>query len=139
MAYTFRGIGAMHYGKRDFRADGSYVTTLWFVALYVPIIPLKSIRMRRTQETKYYSTQRVPVYAAVQEPKLNLAQVSMTYAWFAIEVTLLLVAKLRDSIWPMIPAIVILGIPWILRRRAKERLLMEMERREMGFSASLPE
>jgi len=31
MAFSFNGVGTMFYGQRDFRLDGTYVTTEWFV------------------------------------------------------------------------------------------------------------
>jgi len=34
------------YGKRDFRTDGSYVTTKWFTFLWVPLVPLRSMRVK---------------------------------------------------------------------------------------------
>ena len=37
---TLNGIGCTFYGRSGEAADGSYVTTHWFVALYFPIIPL---------------------------------------------------------------------------------------------------
>ena len=45
MAFTYNGIGKMLYGQRDFLADGSFITTEWFVVLFVPVIPLRSLRV----------------------------------------------------------------------------------------------
>lgn len=45
MPGTLNGIGTMNYGKCDFGPDGSFVTTTWFVLVYLPIIPLESIRI----------------------------------------------------------------------------------------------
>lgn len=41
------GIGSTFYGKRDFRTDGSYITTEWLIVVGVPLIPLRSFRVRR--------------------------------------------------------------------------------------------
>jgi len=46
MAYSFNGIGTTFYGQRDFRADGSYVTTEWIVFCCIPIAPLRSLRVK---------------------------------------------------------------------------------------------
>jgi hypothetical protein len=46
MAQTFNGIGTTFYGEREFRADGSYLTTEWIVFFYVPLIPIRSLRAR---------------------------------------------------------------------------------------------
>ena len=45
MAYTLNGIGTTFYGQRDFQPDGSYLTTEWLVFLYVPLIPIRSLRV----------------------------------------------------------------------------------------------
>ncbi len=46
MPSTLNGIGTKFYGQRDFSPDGSYITTEWFVFIYIPLIPLKSLRVR---------------------------------------------------------------------------------------------
>lgn len=46
MPYAFNGIGTTFYGKRDFHADGSFLTTEWVCLLYLPIFPLQSLRVR---------------------------------------------------------------------------------------------
>jgi len=40
------GIGTTLYGERDFSRDGSYTTTEWLVFFYVPVIPIRSLRVR---------------------------------------------------------------------------------------------
>jgi hypothetical protein len=40
------GTGTRVYGKRDFRTDGSFVTTKWITCLWVPLIPLRSMRVK---------------------------------------------------------------------------------------------
>src|ERR1700693_4271609 len=42
LAFSMNGCGTSVYGKRDFDRDGSFVTTKWFVAFFVPVIPLAS-------------------------------------------------------------------------------------------------
>jgi hypothetical protein len=137
MAYTFRGIGAMHYGQRDFRPDGSYVTTLWFVFLYVPVVPMHSKRMRPTGEVKYYALHPRMTYVVEGKTKPNRKQAASVYAWFAAELTTFITAKVQDSWWLAIPAIFLLGLPWLLRKRAIDRMKSESERKDMGFSLEL--
>jgi hypothetical protein len=50
MAYTFNGIGTTFYGSADRRADGSYVTTEWFVLFYLPVIPIRSVRVVKEEK-----------------------------------------------------------------------------------------
>src|SRR6202035_1076193 len=46
MPYTFNGFGTKYYGQREPGEDGSYVTTLWVTALWIPLLPLGSYRVR---------------------------------------------------------------------------------------------
>jgi len=43
---SHNGCGTTTYGKRDFLADGSFVTTKWIIFLYIPLLPLCSMRVR---------------------------------------------------------------------------------------------
>jgi len=55
MPYRINGFGTAYYGKRDRAEDGSYITTQWVTALWVPIVPLGSYRVlpigKRNQES----------------------------------------------------------------------------------------
>lgn len=44
---SFNGFGTAIYGKLDFLANGSYITTKWIVFFWIPILPLKSMRVRQ--------------------------------------------------------------------------------------------
>jgi hypothetical protein len=50
-ARSLNGIGTRIYGRRDFRTDGSFVTTKWVTFLWVPLIPLSSLRVRPRSNT----------------------------------------------------------------------------------------
>jgi hypothetical protein len=44
--YTINGIGTSVYGQRDFDLEtGTYVKTLWFTFLFIPIVPLGAYRV----------------------------------------------------------------------------------------------
>jgi hypothetical protein len=45
-ARTCNGFGTMTYGKRDPEPDGSFLTTKWAVAFWIPLIPLRSFRVK---------------------------------------------------------------------------------------------
>lgn len=45
MPYTLNGVGTKYYGETDHMADGSYVTTAWFVLFFVPLLPYASYRV----------------------------------------------------------------------------------------------
>lgn len=69
MPYTLNGCGTSFYGKRHPAEDGSYVTTLWVTFLWVPLIPLRSYRVRPVgkgtniviHSSQSYQTRRVPL------------------------------------------------------------------------------
>ena len=46
MPFTLNGFGTKYYGKRFPAEDGSYVTTMWMTALWVPVVPIGSYRVR---------------------------------------------------------------------------------------------
>jgi hypothetical protein len=139
MAFTFRGIGAMHYGRRDFQPDGSYVTTLWFVCLYLPIVPIQSKRIRPTGEVTYYALRPRRKLLLLEKTRPNLTQVLSVYAWFAAELASFIAAKLLEAWWIAIPGVLLLGLPWLLRRRAMDRVRAQSERMAMGLSPELSE
>ena len=77
----------MLYGQRDFRADGTYVTTEWFAFLAIPIFPVRSLRVA------YLGTggQHMPAglgrserYRVYEKTLPNWKQVLCVYAFFAI-------------------------------------------------------
>jgi len=45
MPRSVNGFGTRYYGRREEALDGSYVTTVWITALYIPILPLRSYRV----------------------------------------------------------------------------------------------
>ncbi len=74
MAFSVNGIGTTYYGKSDEWPDGSYVKTLWLVFAFIPILPLRSIRV---YEEAVESGSRTR-YRAVSV-RLHLRQVVSTY------------------------------------------------------------
>src|SRR5450432_1294976 len=83
MPFTLNGIGTSNYGARDFRLDGSYVTTSWFVLIFVPIFPLKSQRILPTGNNKNWGVYFSREYLVLEKLPLNWAQVLSVYGWYA--------------------------------------------------------
>ena len=85
---SINGFGTTFYGRRDFRSDGSYITTEWVVALYIPLIPVRSLRVRYTGagEHRWYlgfgSSEKYAVYEKRFPP--HWKQVIFTYGYVAI-------------------------------------------------------
>ena len=145
MAFMLHGIGTMEYGKRDFWPDGSFVTTQWFVILFIPILPLVSKRVSFTGSPNYvtYDTSGKYVY----DPSvLNVKQVLSMYGWLGSLIgTIVMMGALDDIISKKggdadmavglclgcLP--IILALPYVLRRRAKKRMAQEWERERLGF------
>jgi hypothetical protein len=54
----YRGIGRKFYGRTDYRHDSQreieeFDTTFWFVFLFIPVIPLRSCRIRRRYRRRW--------------------------------------------------------------------------------------
>ena len=66
MPYSVNGFGTTYYGHAEWRRDGSYITTEWIVFLFVPIIPLRSYRVKlvygETLVHAKYDGYRVPLH-----------------------------------------------------------------------------
>jgi hypothetical protein len=134
MAYTFNGIGTTFYGKRDFRSDGSYLTTEWVSFVYFPLFPLRSLRVRYQGPAE----PRFPIgvtsaesYAVFERTTLNLKQVFCiyVYALFVVGWTLGVIsicASTKDFtaaiIFLFVGSLLPIPIPWMLRYYARRRV-----------------
>ncbi|HEX5126265.1 MAG TPA: hypothetical protein VFW00_05965 [Rhodocyclaceae bacterium] len=80
MPSSFNGIGSTFYGVRNWRPDGSYCTTEWFIFVNYPIFPIKSLRVVRNLKgdggTYFYDKKG---YYVLEELPLNKMQVLSTY------------------------------------------------------------
>ncbi len=59
--FTLNGFGVSIWGSRDFRSDGSYVTTRFLVALFVPILPLDAYRVIPAGHRRYVFLAKMPL------------------------------------------------------------------------------
>lgn len=133
MAYSIYGIGTTFYGKRDFRADGSFITTEWVSLIYFPILPLRSLRLRSQSSAMSGSLIGIGVeenYEVYQRTSPNLKQVIYVYGYALFSVGW--IAFIIDwcvSIKEATPALTLLlvgswvpvPIPWLLRYFARKR------------------
>ena len=102
MPGSFNGIGTKYYGEADWNADGSYQTTEWFVLAYVPIIPLKSLRIRRNEKgdlTVPLVYSRTGYFILEQKP-LSWSQAFRTYLFI-----------LAYIVWCVVPLSLVKYIP----------------------------
>lgn len=91
MPYTLNGFGTKFYGKRDQAADGSYVTTKWVTALYIPVIPVGSYRVKPVGQgtnllihrSQNYQVQKMPLcWEQVWNIYMIAAPILFLVAWF---------------------------------------------------------
>jgi hypothetical protein len=131
MPFTFNGIGTTFYGARDFALDGSYTTTEWFTLLYIPIIPLRSLRIRSLDSGKNFVVYSSEQYAVYSKSRPNLKQVLFIYGWCAAIVACIPLASvpgIREvPLLPLIAVVAVAFLPWIIRRRARKRLLAQTQ------------
>lgn len=82
MPFSANGVGWTYYGQREFGADGSFITTEWFIVFYIPIFPLRSYRAishgRDSIVGPFYQRER---YSLSNPMRPNLKQVVSTYAF----------------------------------------------------------
>lgn len=140
---AFMGCGDVFYGARDYWPDGSYVTTRWVALLYVPLVPLESLRVREAgfAKTEYHgpiisTQQNYQVYTAGEPHKLQVLYVYLflvcfaawmySLLWTAVEV--LHVDRLPKN-WDTLAFVVIVFsgvalaflVPMAMRKRAISR------------------
>jgi len=81
MAFTLQGIGTTFYGQRDFREDGSYITTEWVVFLFIPVIPLRSLRVWEQDSEAIGAIYSKTNYAVLEKSLPNWKQVLCVYVY----------------------------------------------------------
>lgn len=64
MPASLNGCGTMYYGRRGATADGSFITTLWITLVYVPLLPLRTYRVRSVGQGANYFFYRSQQYRA---------------------------------------------------------------------------
>lgn len=98
MAFTLNGIGTRYYGTR-WLPDGTYITTKWFVFVYVPIIPLGSVRVLEASDP-YGSSAASGQKLSVQEVPLDWRMVLRSYAWVVgAAIVLIMMSKVDHISW----------------------------------------
>lgn len=142
MAGSLNGFGTTFYGERDFRADGSYVTTEWVILGYLPAIPLCSHRLIRNEGAdKNLVVYNSRSYLMLERLPRDMRQVFCTYgyfllhaAWLALTVRLFL---FLGDLWKgHSTALMVIGIffaaipailPFFLRHQAKSKVQVTEE------------
>ena len=87
MPSNVNGFGTKYYGQRDFRPDGSYITTNFFCLAFVPIIPLHSVRVIPDPKNSAMPFSK-NYYAVLEKRWPNPLQVLSIYLWSAAAVSM---------------------------------------------------
>jgi cation transport ATPase len=130
------GVGTTAYGRRDFLADGSFVTTKWIIFLYIPLFPLCSMRVRVAEKQRMpdhwlaslllafggvLAFSRSASYVIYSKTRPVLLQVLYVYAFV---VAFFLAWWNLGSSPTFLNSLVVcflLALPWILRRIGRSR------------------
>jgi hypothetical protein len=79
MPNSVNGVGTRYIGQRDFRLDGSYVTTNFFCLFFLPIFPVHSVRV--IADPKNLSLPfHTNYYTIMERHRPHLGQVLSVYA-----------------------------------------------------------
>lgn len=92
----YRGIGRKFYGRSNYTHDSQYEieefdTTFWFVFLFVPVIPLRSCRIRRRYR-RPWSLLASKTYQVLYRLPMRWGQILLT--WLEAGVVLLILRVL---------------------------------------------
>jgi hypothetical protein len=85
MPSNINGFGTRYYGQRDFRVDGSYVTTNFFCLAFVPVVPLHSVRVIPDPKNSWMPFSK-NYYAILEKRWPHPLQVLSIYLWSAAAV-----------------------------------------------------
>ena len=123
MPQHFIGYGTTFYGKRDFREDGSFITTEWIIISWLPIYPRRSTRlislgMGDVSFTTSYSFK----YRVVEELDVCKRQVISVYAYaVSCLITFILVVQSNNFFVIYSSMLALTGLPFLMRWRARRK------------------
>jgi hypothetical protein len=129
--FSFNGFGTTFYGMRDFRADGSYITTEWIVFACFPLIPIRSLRVgyRGPGEHHWYlgggSSEK---YAVFEKRFCTYSYVALLIGWiyFVCTSSVSMFPHALDTVSGVTGIFVVcilpVPTPWILRHFAQKRV-----------------
>lgn len=142
MPRSYQGTGTRFVGERDYQRDGSYVTTEFVTLFLVPLIPLRSYRVREVSSEavvavhRHQTLDRYEIVAKLPHP--NWIQVTSVYATAGACVCMLVFGTPNlqgrgpwDGFAGDLAGYAVIWAPllvtWFLRRRARERARAEPE------------
>lgn len=80
MALSLNGCGTGYKGMGEFAPDGSFITTLWSMFFYLPLVPRASMRARLLEGSGAFYKE----YEVIKELPVHWPQALKTYAYFYV-------------------------------------------------------
>ncbi len=74
---SINGFGRKLYGKREFEADGSFITTKWLIMAFLPIVPSASMRVRPIGSDSMFNGE----FEIIEELPISWHQAISTYIY----------------------------------------------------------
>src|ERR1041385_1203404 len=84
MAFTYGGTVTAFYGKQDFAPDGSYITTEFFSVFWIPVIPIRSLRVKLIDHDWGIPPFTERTYVVLWRGGPNVRQVGNVYGFVAL-------------------------------------------------------
>lgn len=138
MPKSFGGFGTRYCGERDYRKDGSYMTTTFFCVFFFPVFPLHTVRVIPDPKNNEWDEMNESYYLVSEKRAPNLPQVASVYLFEATVIALIVldvvkIEPLLKSRYPLfsspwmesLPLLLTIAPPFIfvriLRRIARKR------------------
>lgn len=80
MAQSLNGCGTGYKGMDEFESDGSFITTLWSMFFYLPLVPRASMHARLLEGSGAFYKE----YEVIEELPVHWPQALKTYAYFYV-------------------------------------------------------
>lgn len=147
MPSTINGIGTRYCGQRDYHPDCSWLTTEWFTLFFIPIFPLRSVRIawaferddlgplprsmpqsRVESQFEWGSRTEISHYKFISNESLSFYQVLYVYLYligwvlffpFIIILSYILPHNVITTVLVVIIMILWSLLPWLLRLFAR--------------------
>jgi hypothetical protein len=138
MPRSYGGFGTRYWGERDYRKDGSYMTTTFFCLFFFPVFPLHTVRVIPDPNNIEWNEIQESYYLVSEKRAPNLRQVASVYLFEAMVIALIALYTVRigpalksrypwlSSPWVApLPSLLVIAPPAIvvlmLRSRARKR------------------
>jgi hypothetical protein len=138
MPKSFGGFGTRYCGERDYRKDGSYMTTTFFCLFFFPVFPLHTVRVIPDPKNNEWNELVDSHYLVSEKRAPNLRQVASVYLFVLTVIALMVLYLVRiepvlrnrfpwlSSPWLPSPVLLTFILPFIVvrlvRRKARKRV-----------------